>query len=235
MESRTLLRLRGDVRYLGDAESLTLRHPDADLNRRINASLRALRALVTARGGAFFITSTTVSLASSQVSGENFSEIAWPATAVSITGVDIESVSGAADWRSLRPIAWSQRRYPWYSGAPQYFAVRLLPEGSETATTAGVITLWPAATTGNAKVWYLPDFVELDEDDDVFLGLPDWHDWVVWSVVQDLAARDDDQRETYAIASAKKAEAEGRIVEALGRVQAAGPLRPRRSYWRRGR
>ncbi len=236
MESRDRTRLIADVRYLGDTEGLTSRHPDADIGRRINAAIRALRSFVTSKGAPYFLTSTSpATLESTQVSGEAYSEVPWPTDAVSILGVDVESASGLADWRPLEPIGWVQRRNAVYSGGPpRYFAVRTLPEGNETSIDAGTIDIFPAASSGRYKIWYLEDFTDLDEGDDVFAGLPEWHDWVVWTVVEDLAARDDDQRETYQIARAKKAEAEARILHSIGRITAAGPLRPRRRL-RRGR
>lgn len=240
MESRDLARLRADVRYLGDAESLTARHPDADLNKRINASIRSLRAEVTTRGAPYFITSTSpADLASTQVSGETFSEVPFPSTAEQIIGVDVESASGAGDWRPLQPIVWGQRRQLGVYSAtalstPYEFAVRAIPQGDGgTGTTAGSIALFPAANSGRYKVWFLPSFVELDADTDVFLGLPDWHEWVCWDVVQALAARDDDQHETAQIAQLRKAEAMARIVATAQRVVSAGPLRPRRQKGRR--
>jgi hypothetical protein len=205
-----------------------------------------LRAFVTTKGLPYFLTSTAAAtLASTQVSGETFSEVPFPADAVQVHGVDVESASGVGDWRPLEPIAWVQRRnyggvYPASYSAPQAFAVRALPQGDgTTGTTAGVVCLFPAASSGRYKIWYLADWVELDADTDVFLGLPDWHDWVCWTVVQDLAARDDDQHETAALAGARKAAAEANIVETAQRVVSAGPLRPRRRHgrggWLRGR
>lgn len=240
MESRDQSRLIADVRYLGDYEGLTARHPDADIAKRINASIRSLRAECTTRGMPYFITNTSAAtLASTQVSGESYSEVPFPATAVQILGVDVESADGANDWRRLRPATWGQRRdfEPTYAAAysaPSEFAVRAIPQGDgTTGTTAGAIALFPAATTGRYKIWYLPDFVDLDAGTDVFLGLPDWHEWVIWDVVEALAARDDDQHETAGIAARRKQEAMARIVATGQRVVAAGPLRPRRGR-RRG-
>lgn len=224
-------RIRSDVRFLGDAQSLTARHPDADLTTRINISIRALRGLVTANGAPYFLEATTAAtLAATQVTDEAYSVVPYPPTAVQIHGVDVESTSGSGDWRALDPIVWAQRRdYLGLSGGwPRFFTVIALPIGSGSSTTAGTIGIFPAAAAGQYKIWFIRDFTDLSSDTDVFLGLPEWHDWVVWSVVQDLAARDDDQRETFQIATNKKAEAEARIVYGLGRVLSAGPLRPRR-------
>lgn len=238
MESRTGTRLISDVRFLGDAQSLIDRHPDADILARINASIRSLRGMATSRGFPYFLTSTSAAtLASTQVSGEQYSSVPWPSTALQVHGVDVETAEGAGDWRPLRPITWSQRRdrpglYPSTTGVPEEFAVLTLPQGSGASTTAGAIALFPAGNSGRYKVWYLPDFTDLTASD-VFLGLPDWHEWVVADVVMALAQRDDDQHETYQLAMKRRDDAELHMMESVPRVVSAGPLRPRRGGTRR--
>lgn len=232
MESRSLTRLRSDVRFVGDLQGLTDRHPDADLTLRINASIRALRALITANGLPYFLTSTSpATLTGTLVTDESYSEIPWPAAAVQIHGVDVEFTGSTGDWYPLQPITWVQRRtlaYAWERQGPRAFAVRTIPVGSGSSTVAGTIALFPGADSGRYKIWYLTDFTDLSSDTDVFLGLPDWHEWVVQDVVRVLAERDDDQRETYQIATAKQTEAEQRLLASVTRTVSAGPLRPRR-------
>lgn len=238
MESRTGTRLISDVRSAADVQSLTDRHPDADVLTYINASIRSLRGMVTARGFPYFIKNTgETALAGTQVSDEQYSSVPWPSTALQILGVDVETSIGGGDWRPLRPITWGQRRdrpglYPSTTGVPEEFAVISLPRGSGSSTTAGEIALFPAGSSGAYKIWYLDDFVDLTASD-VFLALPDWHEWVVQDVVERLAERDDDQHETYTIAHQRKLEAESRMMESVPRVIAAGPLRPRRGGTRR--
>lgn len=244
MEARTLAQLRAEVRYLGDVEGLTARHPDADLTRRINAAIRDYRGLITAAGHPYYIEQTTAAtLTGTQVTGEQYSEVPFPAgppRAVQILGVDVASSTSADDWYSLQPVTWQARRNPrWYGqGAPRFFAIRRVPQTNPTdldAVQDGALAIFPGATGGAYKVSYLPDWVDLTADADLFLALPGGVPWVVWTVVQDLAARDDDQRETFQIALAKKAEAEQRVLAAAGRVQSAGPLLPRRRGRRFGR
>ena len=236
MESRDLTRLIADVRFLGDAEGLTSRHPDADITRRLNASIRALRALLTSNGLPYFLTSTSATtLTGTLVSDESYSEIPWPAAAVQIHGVDVEFSGSTGDWYPLQPITWAQRRtlaWAWERQGPRAFAVRSVPVGSGSSTTAGVIALFPGAASGRYKVWYLAEFTDLGSGTDVFLGLPEWHEWVVCDVVRALAQRDDDQRETYQIATQRQAEAEARALAAAQRAVSAGPLRPRRGRGR---
>ncbi len=241
MHQRTLAQLRAEVRYLGDAEGLTARHPDADLTRRINAQIRAYRALVTASGLPYFIEQTTATtLVGTHVTGEQYSEVPFPTGAEQILGVDVSSGVSNEDYYSLSPITWTARRNArWYGvGAPRYFAIRRVPQANPAGLTAvleGVIALFPPAEAGAYKISYLASHVDLAADADLFVALPDACDWVVWAVVLDLAARDDDQRETAALAMQKKAEAESRLLASAGRVQSAGPLLPRRRGRRFGR
>lgn len=241
MHSRTLAQLRAEVRYLGDVESLTARHPDADLTRRVNQAIRAYRALVTTNGLPYFIEQTAAAtLTGTLVSGEQYSEVDFPADAEQILGVDVSSATTSDDWYSLQPVTWQARRNPrWYGqGAPRFFAIRRVPQTNPSdldAVLAGKLAIFPGATAGAYKVSYLTPHVDLAADADLFVALPEACDWVVWSVVQDLAARDDDQRETYQIAAQKKAEAEARLLSSASRVQSAGPLLPRRRGRRFGR
>lgn len=238
MESKTLTQLIADVRFASDTQSLTDRHSDADLTLAINASIRSLRGLVTSNGFPFFLSATSATpLAGTQVSDEQYSAIAWPPAALQIHGVDVETASGAGDWRPLRPITWGQRRdrpglYPSTTGVPEEFAVLTLPQGSGASTTAGSIVLFPAASSGNAKVWFLSQFTDLTASD-VFLALPDWHEWITQDVVERLAQRDDDKHETARIAAERRGAAWERAMASIPRVLSAGPLRPRRGGTRR--
>jgi hypothetical protein len=237
VESKTATQLLADIRRASDNQSLTDRHPDADVLLDLNLSIRSLRGLLTSSGFRYFLTSATTALASTQVSGEQYSAIAWPSTAIQVNGVDVETATGAGDWRPLRPITWGQRRdrpglYPSTTGVPEEFAVLTLPQGSGASTTPGVIALFPAGNSGNAKVWYLPQFTDLTASD-VFLALPDWHEWVVQDVVERLAQMDDDQHETARIAAERRAAAWDRVISSVPAVISAGPLRPRRGGTRR--
>lgn len=243
MHSRTLLQLRAEVRYLGDAEGLTARHPDADLTRRINAAARAYRAWATQNGLPYYIeTTAAAALTGTQVTNEQYSEVPFPSDAEQILGVDVSSGTLVDDWYPLQVITWQARRNSrWgYSsvGAPKYFAIRRLPQANPAdldAVLAGVLALFPYGEAGAYRVSYLPSFVDMSADADLFVALPEACDWVVWTVVLDLAARDDDQRETAAIALQKRSEAEQRLLGTIGRVQSAGPLLPRRRGRRFGR
>lgn len=241
MHQRTLAQLRSEVRYLGDAEGLTARHPDSDLTRRLNQAVRAYRALVTANGLPYFVTQTTAAtLTGTAVTDETYSVVPFPSGAEQILGVDVASATGQDDFYPLQPITWQARRNARWgnSGRPQYFAIKTVPQANPAdldAVLEGTIALFPACESGVYTVSYIPSYLDMSADADLLVALPDACDWVVWSVVQDLAARDDDQRETFAIAGMKKAEAEARLMASIGKVQSAGPLLPRRRGRRFGR
>lgn len=241
MQSRTLAQLRQSTRYLSDTEGLTARHPDADIDRRINRAISAYKALVTANGLPYFLeTTAATTLVGTQPAGEQFSVVPWPPTAEQILGVDVASDVNAEDWYPLWAQTFQARRNPrWYGGgAPRYFTILSIPQADPAdldAVLPGTIALFPYAASGAYKISFLPAHVDLVADADLFVALPDAFDWVVWTVVVDLAARDDDQRETAALALQKRQEAEQRILASVGRVQSAGPLLPRRRGRRFGR
>lgn len=237
MEARTLVQLRAEVRYLADVEGDTVRHPDADVTRRINAAIRRYRAKLTANGAPYFIEQTApVTLAGTLVTGEQYSEVPWPAgppRATQILGVDVASATTADDWIELQPVTWAaRRRVARGPGAyPGWFAIKTLPQGDPAdldAVLNGTIAIFPAQTTGAYAISYLPDHTDLVADADVFVALPAGVQWVVQQVVRELSERDDDVRETYAIATQAQGEAWAELIEAAQRTQSAGPILPRR-------
>lgn len=242
MHSRTLAQLRAELRYLGDAEGLTARHPDADLTRRLNQAVRSYRAMVTANGLPYFIqTTTAATLTGTTLTGEAYSTVPFPTNAEQILGVDVSlgSASGLADWYPLQYITWQARRNTlWSPSLPRHFAIKAVPQANPAdldAVLPGVIAIFPACESGEYVVHYIDSYVDMAADADLLVALPDACDWVVWHAVADLAARDDDQKETYVVSVQKKAEAEQRLLASAGRVQSSGPILPRRRGRGRGR
>ena len=233
MESRTLEQIVARVRYLGDAEGLDDRHSFEAITAEVNAGIRAVRNLVTHAGAPYYLEPTTpANLSGTQVSGESYSEVPWPTDATSIHGIDIELNANSGDWHPLTQTGWGHRR--WYSGSraglntqlPMEFSIRRIPEGA----TAGAIALFPAASSGRYKIWYLQDTpaaVLLDDPEDAWLGMPDWHEWLAQWVVESLAERDDDQLETYKLAHQKRLEAEVRILAHARSMNRSGPISPK--------
>jgi hypothetical protein len=237
MEQRTLAQLRADLRYSSDTESLTDRHPDIQLNRLLNQSIRSLRILLTEAGGRLFVQDTGVlSLVGTALANESYSVVPWPPTAVSILGIDVQTTNvSPVLWQSCRPVTFSQRRnrqstiFPANVNTPIEWTTLSVPTGSGSSVVAGSIALFPAASSGNYKIFFLPDFIDLSADTDLFIATPDAMAWVVEDCVLRLSERDDDQRQTAQLAAARKQEAQLRLYEGVQQTQLTGPLRPRRS------
>lgn len=237
METRTLAQLRTDLRFISDTQSLTDRHPDADLSRLINQSIRALRVLLTEAGGRLYTKTTgALTLTGTPVVNESYSVVPWPTDAVSITGVDVMTTNIAPVlWQACRPVSFGQRRnrqatyLPGNVNTPVEFCILSIPQGSGSTTVPGSIALFPSASSGFYQLWYLPDFIELSADTDVFVGPPDAVQWVLQDCTLLLSERDDDQRQTSQLAAAKKQECQLRLFEGVQQTQLAGPYRPRRA------
>lgn len=237
MEARTLAQLRAEARYLADAEGSTDRHPDADVTRRVNAAIRAYRAMVTSNGLPYFLEQTAAAtLAGTIPTGEQFSVVPWPAgppRAVQILGVDVASSTTANDWFPLSPVTWSGRRDRGLLDGtwPRWFSILRVPQADPAdldAIKAGAIAIFPGQDAGAYSISYLPDAVDLSADGDLFLALPEGIQWVVQQVVRELSERDDDQNETYGIATQRQDEAQAAVLAAASRAQSAGPLLPRK-------
>ena len=238
MESRTLAQLRSEARYLADAEGSTSRHPDADVNRQINAAIRAYRAFVTSHGLPYYLTTTTpATLASTVATGTRYSSVPWPSSALEIRGVAVASSTDADDWYPLTPTALLPEVFRSRAQRPEYYAVLRVPEAAgSSSVTAGELALMPGTEDGAYRITYLAEFTDLSEDAHVFLALPDGVQFVIQTVVMALSQRDDDQNETYAIASRRKDEAAAAIELAATRARQGGPLLPRRrARWGRRR
>ncbi len=231
MTTRTLDLLVADLRQRADLRGQTTRHPDSDLKRSLIQSLRSLRALVTRSGGSFFLTaSSPAALPTAPVPAEEqFLEIAWPSTALSIHGVDV--MLGAV-WCPLTPVQFAARRdYQGGSNRPRAYCIRSLPtETPDTTLSAGAIQVYPLDLQGlQYRVWYLPELTEVVTGSHVVQGYDgDWLEWVLWDSTIKYAAEDDDVQNVDNIAARERGIVQERIVASLQIVQSAEPITPRR-------
>lgn len=239
MTTRTVTELIADLRDRADIEEMTIRHTDARLARYLTQSLRALRAELTAAGFSGLLDwSTPAALPTSPpTTGENFLEVAWPATAVEILGFDVNLGSGASSrWYPLRRMSIGERRdYYGTAGHPQGFLIRTIPKEDTPADTdlsTGAIQVYPASTLGlQYRIQYLPEFPALTNDPgtQVVQGFDgDWLEWALWDCAVKVAYKDDDD-ELYAKAGNERAMVKARIVTNINRVNRAGPIVPRRA------
>lgn len=163
------------------------RHSTTELNGFLNKAHRSLRSWVTNKLGYKLYKTRQASAplpTAATVSGEQYAEIGWPATAVDVLGVDVLT-SSDQDWRPLEPVDWESRRSfgqelpSTPSTAPYAWAP--ISEGSVSAATftAGVIALFPVPTGGTYTVWFLPHWADITTDAHLFLcGDEDWFLWM---------------------------------------------------------
>lgn len=244
MTTRTLALLREDLRDRSDTQGMTARHTDAELNRYLLQSARGLRSWMTSAGFSAFLEATTATAlpTAPPVTGETFLEVAWPSTALSIHGVDVnEGPAALGRWYELEPIQFARRReYSLIIGEqPQAWLIRTLPkETPDTTLTAGVIQIYPASTLGlSYRIWYLPELPDLTTEGHVFQGFDgDWLEWILWDAaikvlykdLDDAADSEGDQR-----AQRERGIVQQRITTNINRIQRAGSVSMRRISGRR--
>lgn len=233
--------VRNAAIYRADLEGITDRHPTVDLNREANLSYRELRVRL-ANAGVWTVLSSTAILAlptTEAVAGGGYAEIPWPTNAVSVHGLDAKT---AGYWCRVQQGDFTQRRLGMtgaergdYSFADQGQAMwitRSLPTVSGTTQVAGAIMLFPVPSSGQYVLWFLPEWVDLTNDTDLFPGQEVWLQWVVWDVAVKALIRDVGPQ---ASAQLQLCQAERERVwsEIRGSVQVLandGPIRPMARY-----
>lgn len=234
--TRTLANLRADVRYRGDIEGLTDRHPDANVNRLINESWQALRELVTDIGSDLYLTVVSGTLSSGavatvggQAATYTHAEIDWPSDCIAPYHLTIKYQNRVF---SLDPMPLSAlvdfQHGDSQTGFPEGFHPYNVGAESGTSVGTGKIMVMPAPEQDFEYVlWYLPAWTDLTNDTHVFNGVAGWEEWVVWDCVVKIAARDNDMLNTYDIAEKERERAWARIAKSAGKRQRAMPMRRR--------
>jgi hypothetical protein len=226
-----------ELRERADIEGMETRHPDASLMRYLTQSARSYRAMLSRAGFEGFLQATDPAAlpTAPPTTGEQFLEINWPDTAVSVHGVDV--LQGSDRWYPLDPIDFNERRdYIHRPGPPRCFFVRAIPTTTPASTlTAGKIQIFPLNTQGlTHRVWYLAVFPELTDPGDVVDGFDgDAHEWILWDATIKIAAKDDDAQNVDQIALRERALIQERVTTNYNRVQRAGATSPRRTGYRR--
>jgi hypothetical protein len=195
----SLLDVRTAAIYRADLEGITDRHPTLDLNREANLSYRELRVRL-ANAGVWTVLSSTAILALpvvEAVAGGGYAEIPWPTNAVSVHGLDAKV---AGNWSRVAQGDFTQRRLGMigsergdYSFADQgqaMWVVRSLPTTTTSTQVAGAIMLFPVPVSGQYVLWFLPEWVDISNDTDLFPGQEVWLQWVVWDLAVKALIRD---------------------------------------------
>lgn len=222
---------------------MLLRWPDATLARYLTQSLRATRAELTAAGfsGLLDWSPPTALPVAPPTVGENFLEVAWPATAIEILGFDVNLGTGASSrWYPLRRMSIAERRdYFGAQGRPEGFLIRTIPKEDtpiDAALSLGAIQVYPNSTLGlEYRIQYLPEYPELSATPgtDVISGFDgDWLEHALWDSAIKIAYKDDEDDgpgSLYVKATTERDRVLKRMTTNINRVNRAGPIVPRRS------
>lgn len=228
--------LRGRVRESGDfgPDTTTGRYPNARINKELNASWARARELANLEGdGQMYLTQTSPTTMTSGAinASSSFGSVPWPASAVSVHGIDV--VRAANDIYSLTIVPFGDRNtfrdmYGGVTGPPQGFFVLTVGTESGATVSAGSIGIVPAPDRGYSyTIWYLPVWVDLTQDTDVFNGIAGHEDWAMWDTIIKITAGDNNALGTYNIAVRERDKAEALLKRRVNHMQRTGPLRRR--------
>jgi hypothetical protein len=235
----SLLEIKAAVTFRGDLEGLTDRHPDLNIEQEINLSYRQLRVKLANNDVMMVLQPTAVLTLPivETVAGGGYAEIDWPTDAVSIHGIDAK-VNGC--WNPIPQGFFTQRRMGGYDqgdcrfGDPVYsmWIVRSLPTTSGSSAVAGKIMLFPVPQGGQYVIWYLPEWVDLVTDTNLFPGQESWIQWVIWDVVCKCLVRDIGPQASAQLQEAEKARALcwTDIKTNTQRIAGDGPIQPQSRY-----
>ncbi len=233
---RRLADLEADIRYRYSIGGVKARHDSPRVRNLINVAWQQLRTIVSLAGDGTFLEATAaLALPTTPViTGEAYSEIPWPTNASRIFGVRVQTVSSGR-WYPLKRQPWvahhdmqSSRLFADYARqtGPRAYCSRTIPRGVETVETAGNIMIWPVATQGNYRLWYLENWTPQVEDDDIFNGHSEWFEFVIYSVMIKMLGPDADAKKNYGMWSVERDHARELIEDEVKSLEDGMPLEP---------
>lgn len=226
-----------DIRYRFSTGGVRNRHPPDRIIQLHNVSWQQLRAIVSLVDDGTFLEATDIDdlPTSAAVSGEVYAEIDWPVSAVRIYGVRVQATSSSR-WYPLRKIPWAAFHDYQFEGlldgwrrtpGPRAYCSRTIPKAVETVETAGKIMIVPVPTGGRYRLWYQEAWQPQVEDDDLFPGHEEWHEWAVYNTMIKMLGPDADSKKQYPIWSAERQLARNMIEATANRLSDGMSMEPR--------
>lgn len=212
-------------------ESETELVTDTVLNEWINESIQDFRIELSNSDIEFHLTSASGTLTAGVVSGTAHGSMPLPDNAFAVYAIDL-TVGGQIV--NVNPMTFSSRNDnqcgTTKTGVPTGFHISAVGQETDNLVGSGTIILSPAPDAAYPyRLYYLPVWVDLDQDTDVFNTIGGGDRWVVWDVCVKVAARINDAKNQEAIATREREVAMGRIVKTIKRMNRAGPVRRRDS------
>lgn len=237
--SRTLGGLVLDVTDRADVSGFVARHPVGTVRRRVIESYRAMRGWMIDQGSLRWMTSRPALLDSAQAVPADYG-IHYPL---------IDSIGNryckpqkvetllAGRWRELPPgvLGDVYQFAPQISNEPQMWiptGFNGFPSGapSEPSTidyaTESIFVIPVTNTNYPIRIW-ASSLINLEDNDasELFLDGPGF-DWIIWDCVIKITARDNDSKNTYAIALREREKVEEQIKANIRtEVKSRGPRR----------
>ncbi len=240
-QSYTLLQLRTALIEECAIDGQTARHANTSLNERINRAIAELRSFVVSLGGRpWFQVLGAITAIPAAVANEDFIEIPFPTTAISITGVDAQvpnltSGGGLSSlWGELDGAEFTERRKLNYAfsepeGGVGWWTVKDLPEArASAAVTAGTIALFPRTLNGSYRVAFVEEWTNMTADTHVWSADPAHVTWALLTAAMPVLQRDNNKRGTLQTAMARLQRADAMIRQASKR-KGPGRVVPKRA------
>lgn len=206
--------------------------PDALLDEWINESIQDFRVELSNAEVEFHLTPVSGTLTSGVVSGMAHGSVALPDDAHAVYGLQLTVDSQIIN---VLPMSFADRN-DYQSGTnktgiPQGYHVTNIGTEDNSGTPAvgdGTIILSPAPDSAYPyTLWYLPAWVDLVDDTDVFNTIAGGDQWVIWDVCVKVACRIDDSKHQEATALRERELAMKRTLKSLKRVNRGGPVQRR--------
>jgi hypothetical protein len=233
----TLAEIVTMIQYRGNLDGFEQRHPGATLKILWNISWQELREMVSFLEDGTFLQQTTPATfasvsATTAASGEVYSVIDWPLTAVAIMGVRVKNTNGK--WRALKPLPAAALHDYQFDGllntsspSPIGYILKTIPFAAGSTETAGKIMILPVPSSGSFSIWYLEAWTPLTSDSDKVSGHAAWIEWSVWNTVIKARAKDGVQDATYRIAVDEREKCRQRIEQRASRLSDGLSMEPR--------
>jgi hypothetical protein len=234
---RRLGDLLEDIRYRYSIGGVRNRHPPPALIRLYNVSWQQLMTIVSLADDGTFLEATAPAAlpTTSPISGEVYSEIDWPIGASRIYGVRVQR-STSDRWYPLKKIPWaafhdyqtSRLLTPWMNNpGPIGYCSRKIPSATEATENVGKVMVVPVPRGGLYRLWYMQAWQPQVEDDDLFAGHEEWHEWAIYNTLIKMLGPDADSHKAYPMFSAERAAARALIESTASRLSDGMALEPR--------
>lgn len=234
---RRLGDLLEDVRYRFSAAGVKLRHPAPRIIQLFNVSWVQTRTIVSLADDGTFLNATAPAPlpTTAAVTGEVYSEIAWPIGAMRIYGVRVQPTASSR-WYALQKVPWSAFHDFQYdqvieafrhSPGPRAYCSRSIPSATEATEVAGAIMVMPVPRGGTFRLWYMESYQPQVEDDDLIYGHDEWFEYAIYATMIKMLGPDADSKKNYDQWAMERTEARKLIEATATRLSDGMAMEPR--------